>query len=191
MTKQKPNHAIALNTKMKNIGIIQKGDTILENICKSITLPAQKEIAQQVINKLQNIVKKAEQFYDFNKGLGLAAGQIGYDLQIAIVLPRDEKEVILLNPQIISQSNETDKQYEGCWSFFDVRGLVTRPLEIEIMYQTLNGEEKTQTFSNAAARLVAHEIDHLQGILYPSRMNSTDQLISYEEYKQKNQQWQY
>ena len=182
---------ISLNEKMKTIGIVQRGDPLLENVCKSFLLPSQKDIAQSVITQLQQTIKIAQQIHDFSKGLGLAAPQIGLAWQAAIVMPLEEKPLILLNPKIISQSREMDKKYEGCWSFFDVRGLVPRPLKIEIAYLTLDGKEIHESFSHGIARLILHELDHLQGILYPSRMEKRQKLLSYEEYKEKSQPWQY
>lgn len=183
--------ALSLIDKMKAIGIWQRGDRILENVCQPFDLPAQREIAQSAIAQLQQTISIAQQIHDFSKGLGLSAPQIGLPLQVAIVAPLGEESVVLLNPRVVSQSKEIDEQYEGCWSFFNMRGIVPRSLEINIAYQTLDGEELQKSFTQAAARLAAHELDHLQGALYTARMKPGQLLLTYEEYKEKSQPWKY
>ena len=64
----------------------------------------------------------------------------------------------------------TDEQYEGCLSFFDYRGLVPRPLRIDVEHARFDGTRVITSFERAMARLVAHEIDHLEGRLYVDRM---------------------
>ena len=182
---------MSLSEKMKTIGIRQQGDPILERVCQQFILPSQQDTAKVVIKELQQTIDIAQQIHNFSKGLGVAAPQIGLSWQAAIVMPLEEKPLILLNPKIAFQSEKTDEQYEGCWSFFDVRGLVQRPLEIKISYQTLDGKKILASFSHATARLILHEFDHLQGILYTDRMKPKQKLLSYKEYKIKNQSWEY
>ena len=67
--------------------------------------------------------------------MGVAAPQLGIRRAAAVVRTPDDEYMTLLNPQIIGESAETDEQYEGCWSFFYVRGKVRRPLSIEVEHQ--------------------------------------------------------
>ena len=78
--------------------------------------------------------------------------------------------VTLLNPRISDESAESDEQYEGCLSFFGVRGMVPRPLAIEVEHQDIDGTARITTFERGMARLVYHEVDHLFGVLYRARM---------------------
>ncbi|MEU8682086.1 peptide deformylase [Streptomyces sp. NPDC048611] len=80
--------------------------------------------------------------------------------------------MILLNPKITDRSDETDEQCEGCLGFFDVRGLVPRPLKITVETTALNGEPVTTVYERGLARLIHHEIDHLDGMLYIARMSA-------------------
>jgi peptide deformylase len=123
--------------------------------------------------------------------MGLAAPQIGIGRAAAVVLTADGDSITLLNPRVIDQSTETDEQYEGCLSFFDVRGMVPRPLEIEVEHQTPDGETCITTFERGTARLVAHEVDHLYGVLYRARMRSGVNPIPVSEYKGTGRQWSY
>ena len=83
---------------------------------------------------------------------------------------RGAEPVVLLNPRVVGESSETDEQYEGCLSFFDYRGLVARPLRIEVEHARFDGTRVITSFERAMARLVSHEIDHLEGRLYVDRM---------------------
>ncbi|MGW7089049.1 peptide deformylase [Streptomyces sp. NPDC054871] len=74
------------------------------------------------------------QVQPFTKGTGIAAPQIAVARAAAVVQPAepDAAPIVLLNPRITAYSDEMDVQYEGCLSFFDVRGLVPRPLRITV-----------------------------------------------------------
>ncbi|MFF8783927.1 peptide deformylase [Streptomyces sp. NPDC015125] len=101
--------------------------------------------------------------------MGIAAPQSGIGRTAAVVMPPGQAPaIILLNPKITDRSDETDEQCEGCLSFFDVRGLVPRPLKIT----ALNGEPVTTVYERGLAHLIHHEIDHLDGMLYIARMSA-------------------
>ncbi|MEU0247378.1 peptide deformylase [Streptomyces sp. NPDC006235] len=72
--------------------------------------------------------------HTFAKGMGIAAPQIGVGRAAAVVQPAAEGAgaIVLLNPRVTAASEASDEQYEGCLSFFDVRGLVPRPLRITV-----------------------------------------------------------
>jgi len=124
--------------------------------------------------------------------MGIAAPQIGIERAAAIVRPPGSDDVItLLNPQIIETSEDYDEQYEGCLSFFDVRCLVPRPLVIHVEHQDITGERRITIFERGIARLVAHEIDHLDGVLCCSRMKPGEHPISVEQYRGTGTAWQY
>ncbi|MGW2183264.1 peptide deformylase [Streptomyces sp. NPDC001732] len=99
--------------------------------------------------------------------------------------------IVLLNPTIAESSAETDQQYEGCLSFFDVRGLVPRPLHVVIAHTDIDGTPRLTRFDHGLARLVLHEVDHLDGKLYRSRMKPGTQPIPVEEYRGTGQNWTY
>src|SRR6266513_2914408 len=94
-----------------------------------------------------------------------------------------------LNPRICDESTETDEQYEGCLSFFEVRGMVPRPLAIEVEHQDSDGTTRITTFERGMARLVQHEIDHLSGVLYRKRMRPGVEPIPVSKYRGVGQQW--
>ncbi|MFD0348221.1 peptide deformylase [Kitasatospora aburaviensis] len=88
-------------------------------------------------------------------------------------------------------SDETDEKYEGCLSFFDVRGVVPRPLRMSVTATSLDGAITTVTYEFGLARLIAHEIDHLDGLLYTARMRPDVHPIPVEEYRGTGSAWAY
>ncbi|GGT04469.1 hypothetical protein GCM10010156_72830 [Planobispora rosea] len=177
--------------RMKAAGIVQAGDAILAAVAEPFDLPEQAEAAGEVIDALFAALARVREQHVFGKGMGLAAPQIGIGRAAAIVIPPDPdaEAVVLLNPRITDASTETDEQYEGCLSFFDVRGMVPRPLTLEVEHIDLDGQRKITTFPYGVARLVAHEIDHLNGQLYTSRMRAGLTPIPVEEYRGIGKPW--
>lgn len=82
----------------------------------------------------------------------------------------------------MGESATTDEHYEGCLSFFDVRGMVPRPTVIEVEHQDVDGRTLISEFDGAEARLVGHEVDHLFGVLYRSRMRPGVEPIPVAQY---------
>jgi peptide deformylase len=180
--------------RMRDLGIVQRGADILRHPVRSFRLPADASTARQVIASLRAALGRVQQQHVFSKGVGLAAPQIDLPWAAAIVRPAEPTSgpaLVLLNPRVISASTETDEQYEGCLSFFDVRGLVRRPLVLEVEHVNLDGAPAITVFERGAARLVAHEIDHLAGRLYTDLMPAGTPLVPVEEYGESGQPWVY
>ncbi len=176
---------------MQSIGITQRGDPVLGQVARPFDLPGEAEDARRVIAELNSAATRVAQAHVFGKGMGIAAPQIGVSRAAAIVREPTGETVTLLNPRIIEESPQADEQYEGCLSFFDVRGMVPRPLAIHVEHQTIDGERHITIFEKGLARLVAHEIDHLFGKLYTTRMRSEAALIPVSEYRGMGERWQY
>jgi peptide deformylase len=112
-------------------------------------------------------------------GAGLAAPQIGVDLQVVIFgverNPRypDAEEVpqtVLINPVLTPLGNEIEEGWEGCLSVPGMRGLVPRYLHLRYQGFDPYGQPIDRSVSDFHARVVQHECDHLAGILYPMRI---------------------
>jgi peptide deformylase len=177
---------------MRAAGIVQRGAPMLERAARWFDLPEQEALARDVVGRLLDTLDRLAHSDDFGKGVGLAAPQLGIGWAAAVVRPaEDGVPIVLLNPRIVGESVDQDERYEGCLSFFDVRGLVARPLLIEVEHADLAGARRTTTYERALARLVAHEIDHLGGLLYADRMASGERLIPVEEYAEHGQPWRY
>lgn len=182
---------LSLSAQMSALGIIQEGDAILTTPAQPFDLPAEAEDARRVIAQLMSTMERVAHVHTFAKGMGIAAPQIGIGRAAALVRGPDGNPITLLNPRIIDESVERDEQYEGCLSFFDVRGMARRSLRIDVEHQDVDGEVHITTFDLGVARLVAHEVDHLHGVLYMSRMAPGAKLISVAAYKGVGQRWAY
>ncbi len=176
---------------MRTAGILQRGAPMLERVTRWFELPDQEALASDVVSRLHDAVARIRPLHPFHKGLGLAAPQIGIDWAAAVVYPADAEPVVLLNPRIVGEAVDHDEQYEGCLSFFDVRGIVSRPLLVEVEHALPSGERTVTTFRDAMARLVAHEVDHLHGLLYPDRMPGDGRLLPVDEYRDQGGPWHY
>ncbi|WP_323379456.1 peptide deformylase [Streptomyces durbertensis] len=178
--------------RMRDLGVVQHGAAILAEPARAFDLPTERDEAERVVDELFAAMERIGQVHPFAKGMGIAAPQIGIARAAGVVQPPgDAPAIILLNPRITTSSDETDEQYEGCLSFFDVRGLVPRPLEITVETTALTGETVTTVYERGLARLVHHEIDHLDGLLYSARMRTGVEPIPVEEYRQTGRGWVY
>lgn len=177
--------------KMRSIGMVQEGDPILDRPARPFILPDEAEDARRVVAELGSAAERAATVHVFGKGMGVAANQLGIDRAAALVRTPEGETLTLLNPRIIEESAEVDEQYEGCLSFFDVRGKVPRPLAISVEHQDIDGTTRITMFERGMARLVAHEVDHLHGMLYRARMRPGVEPIPVSEYKGTGSQWHY
>lgn len=113
-----------------------------------------------------------------NDGVGIAAPQIGVDLKVAIVDMEQEGILQLINPTIVSQSEEAEADVEGCLSVPGVFGEVNRSKMIVVKSNDLNGNQVELTAYDDIARIILHEVDHLYGELFTDKMTKE---ISEEE----------
>ena len=176
---------------MRSLGIVQDDDPQLRQPTRPFDLPAEAEDARRAVAQLHATMDRVAAVHTFGKGMGLAAPQIGIDRAVALVRTPDGETFTLLNPRVIEESPETDEQYEGCLSFFDVRGMVPRPLCLEVEHQDLDGARRLPVFERGVARLVAHELDHLDGDLYTDRMAPGIEPIPVSEYRGTGKTWHY
>ncbi len=107
------------------------------------------------------------------KGIGLAAPQIGQNIRLAIINkdadPTLKEHLIIINPKIFSASTEMDEDSEGCLSIPGVEGTVPRHRKIKVRYTDVNGQEQKIKATGLFSRVLQHEIDHLDGILFIKR----------------------
>lgn len=107
-------------------------------------------------------------------GVGLAAPQVGISRCIAVLNPNPDigdTLIKMINPRIISFSDDTEPLEEGCLSIPGIRGNVIRPASIEVLYQDIEGREHRMKADGLVARIIQHEIDHLNGILFVDRLS--------------------
>lgn len=113
-------------------------------------------------------------------GVGLAAPQIGTSLKLFVVdgdpvLEEDEEKygvMVFINPEIVEKKGKNIPMDEGCLSIPDIREKVFRPETIVIRYKDEYFEEREQEFSGWMARIIQHEFDHLNGVLFIDYLSS-------------------
>ncbi|MFA6285115.1 MAG: peptide deformylase [Parcubacteria group bacterium] len=118
--------------------------------------------------KVQRLVFDMAKTMEIEKGVGLAAPQVGSDLRICVIRIGDEAYV-LINPKIKSYSRKKDIFEEGCLSFPREFFPVERPLKVKVQARDVEGKKFKIKADGLLARVLQHEIDHLEGILVIDR----------------------
>lgn len=114
-----------------------------------------------LIDDMFETMKKAE-------GVGLAAPQVGILRRVAVIKV-DSEPIELVNPEIIYSEGE-QRQEEGCLSCPKFTGITLRPMIVKVKAKDRNGQDVSYTGKGLKARAFCHEIDHLDGILFKSRL---------------------
>ena len=114
------------------------------------------------------------------KGVGLAAPQVGLELSLLVLNPSGEpgdrrEEMALCNPKIQTRKH-LEFGEEGCLSFPGIYAEIERHRDIVVCYQDLDGKELEVPVDGFLARIVQHELDHLQGVLFIDRMSPADRI---------------
>ncbi len=124
---------------------------------------------------LKEIIENMWETMYYSDGVGLAAPQVGKSIRIFLIDASsgadEEPELkdfkkVFVNPEIIETSGENWVMNEGCLSLPEIREDVSRPNEVHIRYFDENFEEHEETFKGFAGRIIQHEFDHLEGILF-------------------------
>ncbi len=120
------------------------------------------------------------------QGIGLAAPQVHESLRLFVAGTDREDEplpkMVFINPELTPLTETMEEDWEGCLSIPDVRGRVARVQEVRVCALDREGKTVDMTAHGLPARVVQHEIDHLNGILFLDRMKSFDSLTFVEEY---------
>lgn len=117
-------------------------------------------------------------------GVGLAAPQVGQRIRLFVTGVKGE-QLACFNPVIIDSSAKRIPWEEGCLSLPRLLGEVIRPAEVTLEYQDQDGQTCTRQATDLLARVFQHELDHLDGILFPDRISDTSKLRTITE-----EEWQ-
>lgn len=153
----------------KVIKIREVGDSVLERVSEEVDIS---KIDLQILD----IIDDLKQTLEFGTGYGIAAPQIGINKRIIVVGAKKENIkyndaqdipiTAMINPTWKKLSDDVDTQYEGCMSVPQIRGKVQRYKEIELTYFDEKGVKITKQLNGFFARLIQHECDHLDGIVF-------------------------
>jgi len=119
---------------------------------------------------LESTIAQMFELMDLHKGIGLAAPQVGLSYQLFIIHIKPDFKRIVINPKILTLSDEIDMQVEGCLSFPFLQLKVKRPASINVSYQNVKGEIINETLDGLKARCFLHEKDHVDGICFDTRV---------------------
>ncbi len=167
----------------KRLVVAELGNAVLRSPTQPIE-NIQDPAIQQLIDDL--IYTAAE-----TNGVGIAAPQVFQSVRLFIVASRPNLRYLhapvmeptpMINPQIVSFSAQTEPGWEGCLSVPGIRGLVARSREIEVRYTDRYGEPQQKVFTDFVARIIQHELDHLNGKVFVDRVERTLDLMSDTEY---------
>ncbi len=134
-------------------------------------------VLRQEASKVENFDEELHSLLDdmaesmyFNKGLGLAAPQIGVSLSITVIDVEQKdgspKLIELINPKIEELSDEQEEQEEGCLSFPGESEIILRPSRVLVTAKDRTGKDFQITADGLLGRALQHEIDHLHGVLF-------------------------
>ena len=134
------------------------GDEILKKKSKEVV---------ELNERLKTLIVDMKDTMKLKGGCGLAACQVGVLRRIIIIWPDEKDEIItLINPKIISKSDDVNVDLEGCLSVEGKVAKVERPNEIKVAALDENMNKIEFEATGLKARIICHEIDHLEGILY-------------------------
>jgi peptide deformylase len=167
-----------------NLEIVQAGDPVLRRRARPLTP------AEIVSREITDLIKSMRKCMQDAPGVGLAGPQVGLSLQLAVIEDREEyhKDVapeqlrererrpvpfhVIINPKITVVGEEKAEFFEGCLSLAGFLGLVPRARTVRVECLNEHAQPMVLEASGWYARILQHEIDHLNGALYIDRMHS-------------------
>jgi len=137
---------------------------------------------------LKSIVDNMKESMVYNEGIGLAANQVGFDLRLFLIYEKlidDSKDFLVMINPVIQASDGRSTFEEGCLSVPNVWADVVRPERIEVDYFDVNGKERKIQADGLLARVIQHENDHLNGVLFIERLPKLKQKMLYPKLRKQ------
>ena len=142
------------------IQIYKLGDDVLREKADSVA---------EVTDEIRTLIDEMFEAMIAHEGVGLAGPQVGKKLRLFITLADDKIRRVFINPQIISTSQELSDYEEGCLSIPGVYETIRRPMRVTVQALNERGKPFTLEADGLLARIIQHEMDHLNGILFIDR----------------------
>ena len=165
----------ATTGQLRLLPLAYYGDAILRKKAEPIV---------EITSDLKILVEEMIETMEGCDGMGLAAPQVHHSIRLFIIrtpieIAPNQVELgeikVFINPKILSLSEETWDAPEGCLSIPALRSNVKRPKEATLEYRSLDGTLRQQRFTGWEARVILHEYDHIEGILFIDRIDSKEQ----------------
>ena len=159
---------------MATRNVVLEGDEILRKQCREVS-----EVTDRIKMTMEDMLETMRSQF----GVGIAAPQVGIMRRMFVAEPEPGRVYYMINPVILEESGSQEGD-EGCLSIPGKIGMVTRPDYIKIEALDLDGEKKTYEFHDFDARVMCHEYDHLNGVLYIDKaVNIRDAEDDYSDYE--------
>lgn len=139
--------------------VVVRGDEILSKRCREVS-----EITDRIRETLDDMVDTMRE----ELGVGSAAPQVGVMRRMFVAEPEPGRVYYMINPEIYFEEG-SEEEYEGCLSVPGLIGIVERPQKIKIRALDRDGVEQDYEFEGFDARVMCHENDHLNGVLYTDK----------------------
>jgi peptide deformylase len=149
--------------------IVKEGDPVLREKAKAI-----KEITPSVIRLLDNL---KDTLQSTSNGVGLAAPQIGISKRAIVVETEETGLIEMVNPEIKSAEGQ-EEDWEGCLSCPGIEGMVSRATKVKVCYLNREGQKIELDAEDFLARVIQHEVDHLEGVLFIDRAQVINQSLN-------------
>ena len=139
--------------------VVVRGDEILSKRCREVS-----EVTDRIKETLDDLVDTMRE----ELGVGLAAPQVGIMRRMFVAEPEPGRVYYMINPEIYFEEG-SEEDYEACLSVPGLIGIVERPQKIKIRALDRDGVEHDYEFEGFDARVMCHENDHLNGVLYTDK----------------------
>ena len=158
------------------------GDPILRTNCRTVDQFLE---VDEILNSLVGTLRTLQ-------GAGLAANQLGHDIRACVIEVRASETfpdrvstplIEMINPRLVSAAETLNEDWEGCFSIPGIMAKVSRPDTIEIEFQDLEMNIVRQKFEGYTARVIQHELDHLNGKLFVDKVQSPASYTTVQNYK--------
>ena len=123
----------------------------------------------EINDELRELAVEMFETMDAANGVGLACPQIGKNIRMFVAMADDDVQRVFINPQIIATSDDSVPYEEGCLSVPQVYENIMRPSKVTVQAQDQNGKKFTLEAEGLLARIIQHETDHLDGVIFIDR----------------------
>jgi peptide deformylase len=170
---------------MAILKIAQMGNPVLRRKADPVPVKSIKSPVLQTF--IDNLIRTMRE----HNGVGLAAPQVHESIRVLVIEAQENPRypeapdiplTVLINPVVEPTGEETEEGWEGCLSIPDIRGKVPRHREVRVRAYDLEGKPLDFSTKDFFARVIQHEVDHLNGILFLDRMPTLDTLTYLPEY---------
>lgn len=162
--------------------IVFLGDPILREVADEV---------EEFDDELRSLVRDMFETMYHAEGIGLAAPQIGVARRVLVIDLRledeEDQQIALVNPRLTWQSDQTEKQTEGCLSIPGLEEIVRRPAEVRVEAHDPDGNPIDIEADDLFARALQHEIDHLDGVLFLDRVSALKRRMLLKKWKKQSE----